>query len=89
MTPPTTTDFQLELDRIFRAAQDQRLSHIDVVSGNLHRDLGDILVLIMTRLETLREKRVSHDKAFLGPGVSLLDSLYYFAHINSNAKDSN
>ena len=40
MLLPTASDFQLELDHIFQAAQDQHLSHIDVVSGDLHRELG-------------------------------------------------
>ena len=40
MQPPTTSDFQQELDRIFRAAQDQHVTYIDVVSGDLHRELG-------------------------------------------------
>jgi hypothetical protein len=43
MTPPTTADFQQELDRIFQAAQDQRLSYIDVVSGDMHHELGGYL----------------------------------------------
>lgn len=40
MSPPTTADFQRELDCIFRVARDQHLSHIDIVSGELHREIG-------------------------------------------------
>jgi hypothetical protein len=40
MSPPTTADFQRELDRIFRVARDQHLSHIDIVSRELHREFG-------------------------------------------------
>ena len=40
MSAPTASDFQRALDRIFRNAQTQQLAYIDVVSGDLHRDLG-------------------------------------------------
>ena len=40
MSAPTTSDFQRALDRNFQDAQDQQLSYVDVVSGDVHRELG-------------------------------------------------
>jgi hypothetical protein len=37
---PNDYDFQRELDRIFLDAQEQHLSQIEVLSGDLHRELG-------------------------------------------------
>ena len=38
--PPTAQEFQNELDRIFRLAQNQGKSYLDVKSGDLHRRVG-------------------------------------------------
>ena len=38
--PPTTKDFQSELDRIFASTQQEGKSFIEVKSGDLHRSVG-------------------------------------------------
>ena len=38
--PATAAEFQAELDAIFKEAQHKSLSHVDVVSGDLHRRVG-------------------------------------------------
>ncbi len=37
---PTTVDFQIELEQIFKTVQDLELSKVDVKSGDLHRTVG-------------------------------------------------
>jgi len=38
--PPTTEDFQAELDKVFAAAQQEGKPFIEVKSGDLHRSVG-------------------------------------------------
>jgi hypothetical protein len=40
MPTPTASDFQMELNRVFHAAKEKGESHIDVKSGDLHRQVG-------------------------------------------------
>ena len=40
MTNPTTKDFEEKLSKIFRKAKNEGKSHIDIVSGDLHRSVG-------------------------------------------------
>jgi len=38
--PPITEDFKRRLSEIMQDAREQGLSHIDVISGDLHRRVG-------------------------------------------------
>lgn len=38
--PPTTQDFQNELNEILMSTQKQGNPHVDVISGDLHRQVG-------------------------------------------------